>query len=191
MAGNSVKEIRVAGSGRILVAPAETAGPADTTVAWGAAWKDLGYTSTDGIKLSKKDKLDPIDTWQSLSPARFVLSDRDLTVKFQMMQMNEDTLPFFMGGGSITETAASSGVYKYEVATNPEVNERALGIEFTDGSSVIYRFVIPRGHVTDTEEMSLARNSAIKLGVTFSALAVKDSSPLATFLMKDPAYAAG
>lgn len=191
MAGNSVKEIRVAGTGKILVAPAETAAPTDTTAAWSAAWKDLGYTSTDGIKLSKKDKLDPIDTWQSLSPARFVLSDRDLTVKFQMMQLNEDTLPFFMGGGTVAETAASSGVYKYEVATTPKINERALGIEFTDGSSVTYRFVIPRGHVTDTEELSLARNSAIKLGVTFSALAVDDTTPLATFLMKDSAYAAG
>ncbi|MEU6087380.1 phage tail protein [Streptomyces sp. NPDC047085] len=188
MAGNNSNEIRVAGTGRILVAPVGTTAPADVTTAWAAAWKDLGYTSTDGIKLSKKDKLDPVDTWQSVSPARFIYSDRDLTVKFQLMQLNEDTLPFFMGGDAVAETAAGSGLYKYDLASAPKFNEKALGIEFTDGSAITYRFVIPRGQVTESEELSLTRTASIKLGVTFTALAVDDTKPLATFLMKDPAY---
>ncbi|MGI5457053.1 phage tail protein [Streptomyces sp. CA-249302] len=190
MAGNNANEIRVAGTGRILVAPVGTAAPTDTTTAWAAAWKDLGYTSTDGIKLSKKDKLDPVETWQSVSPARFIYSDRDLTVKFQLLQLNEDTLPFFMGGDTLAETATGSGIYKYELGSAPKFNEKALGIEFTDGSSITYRFVLPRGQVTDSEELSLTRTTSIKLGVTFTALAVDDTKPLATFLMKDPAYAA-
>ncbi|MET9733785.1 phage tail protein [Streptomyces sp. NPDC006458] len=189
MAGNNTNEIRVAGTGRILVAPVGTAAPTDTTAAWAAAWKDLGYTSTDGIKLAKKDKLDPVDTWQSVSPARFIYSDRDLTAKFQLLQLNEDTLPFFMGGDPITETSAGSGIYKYNLASNPKNNEKALGIEFTDGSAITYRFIIPRGQVTESEELSLTRTAPIKLGVTFTAMAVDDVTPLATFLMKDPAYA--
>ncbi|KOX05212.1 hypothetical protein [Streptomyces sp. NRRL B-3648] len=188
MAGNNANEIRVAGTGRILVAPVGTAAPTDTAAAWAAAWRDLGYTSQDGIKLSKKDKLDPVETWQSVSPARFIYSDRDLTVKFQLLQLNEDTLPFFMGGDTLAETATGSGIYKYDLAVAPKFNEKALGIEFTDGSSITYRFVIPRGQVTETEELSLTRTASIKLGVTFTALSVDDTKPLATFLMKDPAY---
>ncbi|MER5862346.1 phage tail protein [Kitasatospora sp. NPDC002040] len=188
MAGNNAAEIRVAGTGRILVAPVGTAAPVDTSVAWAAGWKDLGYTSPDGIKFTKKDKLDPVDTWQSVSPARFIYSDRDLTVKFALLQMNEDTLPFFMGGDAVTETAAGSGIYKYDLASNPKFNEKALGIEFTDGNAVTYRFIVPRGQVTENEEIALTRTSAIKLGVTFTALAVDDTKPLASFLMKDPAY---
>src|SRR5882757_9523828 len=120
MAGTNAKEIRVAGSGRVLIAPLATAPPADTSAAWGAAWKDLGYTSTDGVKITKKDKLDPVDTWQSVSAARFVYSDRDLSFKFQLLQLNEDTMPFFFGGGSVKETATGSGLYKYELEAEPK-----------------------------------------------------------------------
>lgn len=188
MAGSNAKEIRVAGSGRILVAPLGTAAPADTTAAWGADWKDLGYTTTDGVKVAKKDKIDPIDTWQSVSPARFVYSDRDLTFKFQMLQLNEDTLPFFFGGGAVAQVG-TSGVYKYEMAAEPKYDERMLGVEFTDGNEVKYRLVVARGQVTETEEMALVRTAPLKLGVTYTALAVDEKAPLVTFLMKDPAYA--
>ncbi|UUU22530.1 phage tail tube protein [Streptomyces sp. DSM 40750] len=188
MAGSNANEIRVAGTGRILVAPVGTTAPADVTSAWGSGWKDLGFTSQDGIKLAKKDKLDPVETWQSVSPARFIYSDRDLTVKFQLLQLNEDTLPFFMGGDAVAETTTGSGVYKYELAADPKFNEKAMGIEFSDGTDITYRFVISRGQVTETEELSLTRTASIKLGVTFTALAVDNTKPLATFLMKDPAY---
>lgn len=190
MAGTNANEIRVAGTGRILVAPVGATAPADVTTAWAAEWRDLGYTSQDGIKLAKKDKLDPVETWQSVSPARFIYSDRDLTVKFQLLQLNEDTLPFFMGGDAVAETAANSGVYKYDLSADPKFNEKALGIEFKDGGDVTYRFLVARGQVTETEELSLTRTASIKLGVTFTALAVDNTKPLATFLMKDPSYSA-
>ncbi|GAA3811558.1 phage tail protein [Streptomyces phyllanthi] len=189
MAGTNSNEIRVAGSGRVLIANLGTAPPKDTTVDW-AGWKDLGYTTTDGVKISKKDKLDPIDTWQSVSAARFVYSDRDLSFKFQLLQLNEDTLPFFFGGGSVTETATGSGVYRYDMAAEPKFDERMLGLEFSDGDQVKYRLIVSRGQVTETEEISLVRTAPVKLGVTFTALATNDAAPLATFLMKDPNYSA-
>ncbi|MCZ4117879.1 phage tail tube protein [Streptomyces sp. H39-S7] len=188
MAGNNGAEIRVAGTGRILVAPLGTAGPVDTVAAWDATkWRDLGYTTTDGIKFNKKDKLDPVETWQSVSPARFIYADRDLTVKFQLLQLNKDTFPFFMGGDAVV-AGTPAGQFKYDLATTPKQDERALGIEFTDGTAATYRFYIPRGQVTETEELSMTRTGAVKLGVTFTALALDDVKPLATILMKDPAY---
>lgn len=188
MAGNNASEIRVAGTGRILVAPADTAGPADTAAAWPTGWVDLGYTTTDGIKFNKKDKIDPVDTWQSVSPARFIYSDRDLTVKFQLLQLNEDTVPFFMGGDKVEAVGTTGDEFKYDIVANPKRDERALGIEFTDGADATYRFVIPRGQVTETEEFALTRTGAVKLGVTFTAIAVDDTRPLASILMKDKAY---
>ncbi|MET8687702.1 phage tail protein [Streptomyces sp. NPDC004732] len=199
MAGNNGKEIRVAGTGRVLIAPVETEAPATIATAWDPAkWTDLGYTTTDGIKFNKKDKIDPVDTWQSVSPARFIYSDRDLTVKFQLMQLNKATLAFFMGGGAVkpatTTTTPPAGLdaqadpefkeFTYDLANSPVADERALGIEFTDGAS-IYRFVVPRGQVTETEEIGLTRTGAVKLGVTFTALAKNDTAPLASFRMKE------
>ncbi|GAA1358104.1 phage tail tube protein [Streptomyces beijiangensis] len=198
MAGNSGKEIRVAGTGRVLVGKAgatPSAAPVDTTVPWPTGWVELGYTTTDGIKFNKKDKIDPVDTWQSVSPARFIYSDRDLTVKFQLLQLNKDTLPFFMGGGAaaVAATPAEAGTYRYDLATNPQSDERQLGFEFTDyngTTAVAYRFIVPRGQVTETEELSLTRSGAIKLGVTFTAVGQDDpTKPLAYWLMKDGSYA--
>ncbi|CAM5728568.1 hypothetical protein SFUMM280S_06370 [Streptomyces fumanus] len=119
MAGTNTSEIRIAGAGRLFIAAPGTAIPetftdADTAGDWGTDWKDLGYTSGDGVTFSKKDKLEPVDVWQVVSPVHFVYSDRDLTLKFSLLQFNEETLPFFMGGGSIAGAggATSSGVYK-------------------------------------------------------------------------------
>ncbi|MFF8959111.1 phage tail protein [Streptomyces sp. NPDC014894] len=189
MAGsNNGKEIRVAGSGKVLFAAAGTPAPADATIAWDAAkWTELGYTTTDGIKFNKKDKIDPVDTWQSVSPARFIYSDRDLTVKFQLLQLNKHTLPFFLGGGAVA-AGAVAGEFKYDLANTPGPDERAIGVEFVDGSSR-YRFVVPRGQVTETEEISLTRTGAVRLGITFTALAVDDTAPLASFRIKDDATA--
>ncbi|MFE6774840.1 phage tail protein [Streptomyces sp. NPDC057702] len=190
MPGMNPNEIRVAGTGRVLTAPLGTALPPDVSTQWAAGWKDLGYTSADGIKFNKKDKIDPVDTWQSVSPARFVYSDRDLTVKFQLLQLNEDTLPFFFGGDVVAETAAGSKVYRYELAAEPKKDERMLGVEFADGDVIRYRFVIRRGQVTETEELQLTRTAAVRLGVTFTALAVDGATSLATWLMNDPSFAA-
>ncbi|MEU1014803.1 phage tail protein [Streptomyces sp. NPDC005900] len=193
MAGNNGKEIRVAGTGRVLIAPAGTDAPANATVDWDTTkWTDLGYTTTDGIKFNKKDKIDPVDTWQSVSPARFIYSDRDLTVKFQLLQLNKATLAFFMGGGEVKAVTTAPGTvvenelkeFSYDLANTPTPDERALGIEFVDGASK-YRFVVPRGQVTETEEIGLTRTGAVKLGVTFTALAKDDRAPLASFRIKE------
>lgn len=175
----NASEIRVAGTGRILVAPAHTPPPADITAEWASPWLDLGYTSSEGVKFTKKDKLDPVDTWQTVAAVRYVYSDRDLSVKFSLMQINMDTLGFFFGKPLTTPTGLS-----FDIAAAPVVDERALGIEFKDGSAV-QRFVIHRGVVTETEEAALTRTSAVKLGVTFTAMTPLRAGhePLATWSM--------
>ncbi|MFE3164424.1 phage tail protein [Streptomyces sp. NPDC059224] len=198
MAGTNSSEIRIAGVGRLYVATAGTDVPTtfstDTATDW-ASWKNLGFTSGDGVTFSKKDKLEPVDVWQAVSPVHFVYSDRDLTLKFSLMQFNEDTLPFFMGGGTVDAVTGSTGVYKYDIADRPFADVRALGLEFTDvkasdGTAVTYRFGIPRGQVTAADDIKLARKSAAQLGITFTAMASADGSALAGFVMKDSAYAA-
>ena len=141
MPGINANEIRVAGTGSLYVAPAHTPAPADFTKTWDSPWANLGYTSSDGVKFVKKDKLDPVDTWQSVAAIRYVFSDRDFSVKFALLQINSDTLPFFFS------SPAPSTANVYEIAAAPRVDERALGIEFSDGPNVRHRFYIPRGVV--------------------------------------------
>ncbi|MEU4271303.1 phage tail protein [Streptomyces sp. NPDC026092] len=198
MAGNNSAEIRVAGIGKLYVANAGTDIPAfgaDSATDW-ASWTDLGFTTGDGVTFSKKDKLEAIDSWQSVSPVHYIYSARDLSLKFSMLQFNENTLPFFMGGGKVEAVGApATDTYKYEVAERPFADVRALGLEFTDvkaggSTAVTYRFIIPRGQVTASDDIKLARKAASQLGITFSAMSKGDGKPLATFLMKDSQYSA-
>jgi hypothetical protein len=183
MAGLNASEIRVAGTGRVLVADVGSASPVDFTKDWtDPPWHDLGYTTSDGVKFTKKDKLDPVDTWQTVASIRFVYSDRDFSLKFTLLQINPVTLPFFFGGGQVHP---GGGGLSYEIAAAPRVDERSLGIEFRDGPAVTHRFVVPRGVVTETDETMFSRTSAVKLGVTFTALTplTPGSEPLATWTM--------
>lgn len=164
MPGLNASEIRVAGTGSLFVAPAHTPAPADFTKTWDTPWLNLGYTTSDGVKFVKKDKLDPVDTWQSVASIRYVFSDRDFSVKFSLLQINGDTLTFFFASPAPTTPNV------YEIAAAPHVDERALGVEFSDGTTVKHRFYIPRGVVTETEETAVTRTSAIKLGITFTAM---------------------
>jgi len=195
MAGFKNTEVRIAGTGNVWVAPAGTASPKETT-ALAAPWVNLGFTSSDGVKFNKKDKNDPVDTWQSMAPARFMLSDRDLTLKFQLLQMNKDTFPFYLGlvstsivaSGSTTEATAQ----KIDISGAPGgQDQRALAIDFADNNGtkdLRYRLVIPIGAVSEVEELSLSRTGAVKLGITFTALSGDDpTKPLATWLVNDPA----
>jgi hypothetical protein len=186
MPGLNASEIRVAGTGAIYVAPAHTAAPTDFTKPWVSPWVDLGYTTADGVKFVKKDKLDPVDTWQSVAAIRYVFSDRDFSAKFSLLQINSDTLQFFFSA-----PAGTNGVYN--IAAAPRVDERALGIEFSDGPSVKHRFYIPRGVVTETDETAVTRTSAIKLGVTFTAMTPINSAsePLAQWSINQATAVAG
>ncbi|MFI2370558.1 phage tail protein [Streptomyces sp. NPDC018833] len=198
MAGTNSSEIRVAGTGRLYVATANaelptTFGP-ESAADWTAKqWKDLGYTTADGVTFAKKDKLEPVDSWQAVSPVHFTYSDRDLTLKFSLLQFNEETLPFFMGGGEVkAEPATSTEVFRYDIGDRAYADVRALGLEFTDKAgpnAVTYRFYIPRGQVTASDDIKLARKSAAQLGITFTAMSQGDGKPLASFVMKDTSYA--
>ncbi|MFF3659475.1 phage tail tube protein [Streptomyces olivochromogenes] len=194
MAGFKNTEIRIAGTGNVWWAPAGNT--TKDTAALASPWVNLGFTSSDGVKFNKKDKNDPVDTWQSMAPARFMLSDRDLTLKFQLLQINKDTFPFYLGlpsasvvsSGSQTETTAQ----KIDITGAPGgQDQRALAIDFADNNGtkdLRYRLVIPYGAVSEVEELSLTRSGAVKLGVTFTALSGDDATkPLATWLVNDPA----
>ncbi|WP_019630825.1 hypothetical protein [Actinomadura atramentaria] len=183
MAGWNATEIRVAGTGNVYIAPKNTDLGAPG-VAVGGDWKNLGYTTNDGIKFTKKDKLDPVDVWQSSAAVRFLQSDRDLTVKFQLMQINADTLPFFMGSGQ-TALTPTDGVLRYDISATPTPVEFALGIEFLDGESQT-RFYVPRAVVTDADEVQFTKSGPVKLGVTINAIAsdAVPALPLASWMSK-------
>lgn len=179
LAGQNTGQIRLAGTGHLYVAPVGTAAPADTSSAWSASWQDLGYTTDTGVTFSKKDAFDQLPLWQVMVAGRVIPKSRDISFKFELVQMNAVTLPLWGGGGAVALNAGGTTEYTYDILPTLTSYERALGIEFTDNNGAVkYRLIVARGMVTDTTDVTLSRTKAATLGVTFECLAVDSVTPL-------------
>jgi len=185
-------QIRVAGKGHVYVAPKGTTVPTDTTTAWAAGWADLGYTDEKGVVLSKKDTKTPIKAWQSVTPVRWILTERDLRTLMVLEQWNRVTLALWAGEGAsaVVANGSVSGEYKLSFTPTPGVDERMFGVEWTDIENVVTsRLFISRGTVTDTSDIPIMRTGASTLGMTFQSMATDQTTDIATLLMKDPSMA--
>lgn len=185
-------QTRVAGKGHVYVAPKGTAVPTDTTTAWGSGWMDLGYTDEKGVTLSKKDTRVAIKAWQSVTPIRWILTERDLHVSYVLEQWNKATLALWSGEGAsaIVANGVVPNEYKLSITPTPLADERMWGVEWTDQENVVTnRLFISRGTVTDTADIPILRTGLSTLGMTFQAMATDQVTDIATLLMKDPGMA--
>ncbi len=184
---NSAETV-VAGTGEVRVAPVGTAAPVDPTVAWGAAWLELGYTNEDGVTVNREFDMEEKAAWQSFYPIRRIVTGRGFTVAFNLYQWNETSVPLAFGGGTITTIAGPPAHYKYTPPSAEVLDERALGVQWQDGTKV-YRLIIPRGMVTEAGETNLTRTDTSVLPITFGVVASGTADPF-YILTSDPAFAA-
>lgn len=178
------KEIRVAGTGRVYVSLQDPDIPvtAPTTLAaLNEKWFDLGYTSDDGVTLGLDRTSKKVTAWQSRRPVRIYYVDQAESVKFDLLQWNEETLRLAFGGGAVTEP--TPGVYRYDFPNPEATDERALVVDWFDGDYT-YRFVAPKGQVSDKTETKLTRNDAAGLPVMFDVI-----STAPYIITNDPAFA--
>lgn len=193
MPGNATAEIVVAGTGKVLVAPVGTVAPVDHSEAWAAAWIDLGFTTEDGVTFNPEMDLSEIMVWQSFYAARRIVTSRTVTAAFQLRQWNKNNVPLAFGGGTVVNVAASAGPpavlqhYKYTPPAPETIDERALGLEWKDGTKV-YRLIIPKGMVSESPETNLVRTDSAVLPITFGVNASDTGDPW-YIRTNDPAFA--
>lgn len=180
-----VDEILVGANGTIRVAPVGTAAPADETAAPAAGWVDLGFTDDNGVTFQDSKTLQAIAVWQLFYAARRIVTARDFTVSFALRQWDKLTVPLAFGGGAVTLVAADH--YKYTPPSPADVDERALMVDWADGTKA-YRLMVPRGLVTDNVQTQLHRPSAADLPITFSVIGSDSSDPW-YLLTNDPSFA--
>jgi hypothetical protein len=185
-------DLRVPNRGRVLVAAKGSTVPPDTTTAWDAAWSDLGYTDEKGVVFSKKDTKTPIKAWQSISPVRYILNDRDIHWAFVMEQWNKKTLAVYSNEGlsAVVANGAISGEFKLSFSPNPKDQEFMMGFEWTDDvNTVTHRVFANRGSISDSADIPFSHGGLATLGVTYQTMAVDSATDLVTMLMKDPSMA--
>lgn len=191
MAWDKAAELLVGITGEVYVAPSSTTLPTTPTATLNAAFVGLGYTDEDGVTVTADPEIQEYRAWQSRSAVRREMTQQNVSVAFKLEQWNEDTIVLAFGGGEVT--SPSTGVYKY---TLPEagdaVDERALVVDVRDGSTN-WRFVFPRGNVSESVASDFKRTELALLPITFRALAPSadpNGSP-AYFLTDSAAFAAG
>lgn len=176
-------QIRVAANGQVRVADVGATLPANIDAAYSVAWTDLGFTSEDGVTFTDGKSIENIPVWQLFYPARRIVTERDATLAFVLRQWSGDTVQLAFGGGALTQDGA--GQYRYVPPAPETIDERALAIDWQDGT-INYRLLIPRGMVTENVETNLVRTAAADLPITFGIIGDETEDPW-ILLTDDPA----
>lgn len=181
-------EVRVAGTGELWLAPVGTALPTAASTALNAAFKGYGYTSEDGVSLSKSVDREGVPAWQSTTPVRYIITGQELTIACTFLQSNENILKLWLASGDFATDGGTPAGYRADVSVDPVGQQFALCIEWED-DAITSRLVVPKVEVTETGDVTLARE-ATSFPVTFGAIAPDTGTVLATWLTSDPAFAA-
>lgn len=159
--------IRLAQFGHVYVAPVGSAVPADTSTAFDSSWRELGYVSEDGVSFAPSVDINDINAWQSKVPVKRSLTSIDFDITFQLLQTSQLATSLFFFGEQWDVTGGEANLV---VTANPQLDERAFAVEYTDDSGNINRIILPRALVTDREDLTLNRSDAVMWGVTLKAL---------------------
>lgn len=188
MAGLDATQVRVGVTGKLLVAPVGTTAPANTSGGWPAGWVDLGYGEDGGppAEVRPNQTTKDFKGWQDYYPVRTVSTDRAMEWIFKLIQKSGTNLKLAFGGGTIT--SLGGGDYKFVPPAASFVDERAFGLEVTDGS-IIDRFVLTRGLVSALAPVQFRKDDIVKFDLTIKALAPPSGSDPWTLISNDPAMA--
>ncbi len=187
---NTASEIMVGASGQVYVAPVGTVGPTTATAPLDVAWKDLGFLTEDGVEFDPGIDLNEIMAWQAQYAVRKDIVGRTLNLGFTMLQWNEQTLPFALGGAKVVAvTAGTPAVTTFTLTPSADgaTDQRAMLVEWRDGTKN-YRLHVIKGTVDDLGGFTLAKSDASGLEVTYSVQAETSAAPW-VLITDDPAFA--
>jgi hypothetical protein len=177
-------ETVIAANGGVSIAPYGTTLPTDATTTLDSAFKDLGYISEDGATFTPNVTSDGLPAWQSLTHIRKFITEFVISVAFEMLQWNEDTLTTFFGGGVFTDNG--DGTFDFKLPKPGEAQEMSLVIDGVDGAKT-YRIVLDKVFISDAGDVSFMRSDAAKLPVTVDALAGDDEGRPGAIYWSTPA----
>jgi hypothetical protein len=176
-------EVRVAGAGELSLAPVGTALPVDTSTALPAAWKGYGYTTSDGVTLSKSVNRDPVQAWQSIAPVRYVTTSQEMTVQMNFLQSNDQVLKLWLGG---SDFAGTTPAFSATMPTSPVDLFFAMVLEWSDGA-LVTRLCCDKITISEVGDVVITR-AATFYPVTLGVLPPDTGSVLVHWLVNDPAY---
>jgi hypothetical protein len=180
------REVVVASSGDIYVAPVDTPEPTTEVDELDPDWYKLGFTTEAGVNFSLARTITDLPAWQTRLPLRRLVDAIVETATFVLRQFNGPNLQFAFGGGTLDEP--TTGHYTYDAPDADDIDERAMVIAFQDGDK-FYRLWTPKGNVTGQASIPLTRSDAANLPIEYSPLQLDEDTPTFRLFTNDPAFA--
>jgi hypothetical protein len=159
MALNSAN-VRVAVTGAVSVADKGTVLPTDATTALKTPdYTDLGFVSSDGVKVTLDKSTSDVKAWQNSTVVREVITDAKFTIQFKLVETTADTLALYYG----------SDVKDGKINIDPAKGSgrHVLVIDVVDGDN-LERTVAAEAEITATGELTYAGGDAVAYDLTFT-----------------------
>lgn len=159
----------VGAGGGVYTAPPGTPEPA-TLSPIPAAYKNLGFIDDDGVSYQlPEDESEDMNVWQLAYPWDIVTVSQTSSVSFNLAQWTQLALQFVYSGGTF---AAGTGSVP-DAFTPPALtalSESVVLVTLITSAGNTVALWIPRGKVTEREEMNINRSEMSLLGVKVSVL---------------------
>lgn len=192
MSWRDASELVVANNGEVYFAPVGTPLPQpgdDPTAALDGDFVGAGWITEDGATLTVGSEVTDFGAWQTRQPIRRERTAQEIQFAWTFQQWNEENVVLAFGGGAITDHGGGLYSYTFPEDTDP-LEERSLVVDAIDGD-VHYRYVFPRGNVTEAVETQFQRGATAVLPITFKVLAPEEGGTPAWFLTDADGFAAG
>jgi hypothetical protein len=157
-------------TGAVASAPYGTTLPTDATSALDNAFVDGGYCGPDGLTLSQDYSTADITDWSG-SLVRKVLDTFTGEISYVELETGEVSLKRLFGEDYVTKTAATT-TKGTQLALSIGAHmpaEQSFVFNMKDGDNRI-RIVVPRGVVSNYDDVQFTHSDAISWGVTISCL---------------------
>jgi hypothetical protein len=119
------------------------------------------------VSVTPKVGLADIMAWQSTAPVKQALDTVEMTVKFNMIEVNVTTWGLYFMNETFTNNFGEGAI---AVASRPPSQEVALVVEWIDDDGDQTRLVVPRASLADRDALVLNRKKEQATGITLKCL---------------------
>lgn len=157
--------VYIPGTGRVYVAPAETAQPASLT-APASPWEELGHTSReDGLTITRDGgDSEVLGTWQN-AQLRERRDPTTFAITMFLQQVDNVTLGMYFGGGDATVAG------EFGVTGAVGTTENALYVRIIDGANEVGLYV-PKVSIAADDDIEVDVEGFLSLPVRCTVLGV-------------------
>lgn len=154
-------------TGAVYVGATSLTAPTTADEALASGFACLGYVSSDGLVISEKPTAEDIKAWGG-DVVDTAVTEAGVTAKFTMIETLNPEVQKVVHSDANVSGALATGL---TAISNMKEKDTKIFVFDTILRGAIRRIVIPRGKVSEVEDVTYKDDSAVGHGVTLKALA--------------------